>query len=178
MTSPTSSNIHVALYGNVAMLRGTCTDCASASIIQDGTWGCCGERAPVPPAILQYQQIAEPSHLRKNGPTTPVKQAIINAQDNRCLYCERGFGTYVPDISNPAKLVRLKVCWDHLVPFAYRQDNSDQNFVAACQQCNAMKHSRMFQTVEEARIYLTGELRRRYERPSAGKRLPVSVRGG
>ena len=49
---------------------------------------------------------------------------------------------------------KLKVHWDHKIPYSYAQDNRDINFVASCSVCNLMKHDRMFETLDEAREYL------------------------
>lgn len=51
-------------------------------------------------------------------------------------------------------MVVLQVNWDHKVPFAYSQNNGNQNFVAACQICNRLKSRIMFNSLEEARVYL------------------------
>ncbi len=59
------------------------------------------------------------------------------------------------------KLVILKVCWDHRIPFAYSQDNRALNFVAACQICNGIKSSLMFERLEDARGYIYRRLQKK-----------------
>jgi 5-methylcytosine-specific restriction endonuclease McrA len=52
----------------------------------------------------------------------------------------------------------LSPVWDHLVPYVYGYDNSDDNFVAACQICNNIKSSKLFSSLEEAREYINARL--------------------
>jgi len=51
-------------------------------------------------------------------------------------------------------VVSLRINFDHVVPFAYSQNNYRHNFVAACHICNSIKSSMMFNTLDEARAYI------------------------
>lgn len=53
-------------------------------------------------------------------------------------------------------MIGLKLQWDHVDPWVYSLNNKDQNFVAACQICNGIKSSMIFNSVEEARVYIQG----------------------
>lgn len=94
--------------------------------------------------------MSEASIVRRQ-PTEEEKREILAAQGNRCMYCERSFGS---PVIRKGRLVWLRVTWDHLVPFSYGQNNYRYNFVAACQICNGLKGSMMFATIEEARTYI------------------------
>ena len=100
----------------------------------------------------------EPEQQRKT-PAKKVQEELLQKQDGRCLYCSRMFGTYVPDLKNPVHLVRLKIHWDHMVPYSYQQNNSGTNFAACCHQCNLLKGALVFPSIEEASVYLTAEIK-------------------
>lgn len=44
--------------------------------------------------------------------------------------------------------------WEHLSPYSRSFNNGDDNFVAACQECNAIKYDNVFQTLDEAAKYV------------------------
>lgn len=91
--------------------------------------------------------------VRRKRPGRKYITQMLEAQDNRCFYCDIPFGT---SYKHPRlnKYVKTTVCCDHLVPFAYTQNNNEMNFVCACGVCNGIKSALMFQTVEEARSYV------------------------
>lgn len=114
----------------------------------DGHLACCGE--PVEETPRKAKHMSEPVFQRK-GPSVAGRKSILAKQGNCCLYCERPFGSSVFYKGKPRKVVLV---WDHLVPFAYAADNKDSNFVAACSLCNGFKSDKVFQTLEEARVYV------------------------
>jgi hypothetical protein len=144
---------HIALYGNVRMNRGYCSICETNAFVIDGKLQCCDKRYEHVPK--SYVRICEPENVRRQ-PSEAAKRYILNEQEHCCIYCSRSFGNYTPKIAfqKSSKQYLLKAQWDHLVPFSYNQDNRAENFVAACQLCNAWKSALMFQSLDEARIYL------------------------
>lgn len=78
----------------------------------------------------------------------------IKEQDGKCYYCERPFGML---LYRGIRKKRLEVHWDHYVPFAFSQDNSIPNFVAACDVCNRMKSSKLYASLWEAKIDLAAK---------------------
>ena len=95
---------------------------------------------------------------KRRPPPLWARRLQLAKQENRCFYCDWEFGSWVAKRSRP---VRLRVVWDHWVPYAYLQANPALNFVAACQLCNGLKRSDMFESVEEARRII-GKRRDRY----------------
>ena len=70
----------------------------------------------------------------KRGKPSPTIQArLIQEQTGRCAYCN-------------ASLVDLKIEWDHFEPFAFTNDNSQDNWVASCQKCNRKKKDHVFRS--------------------------------
>jgi hypothetical protein len=84
-------------------------------------------------------------------PNKTCKASILKAQDNRCFYCGSTFGEF---FMHKRKLMCALVTWDHLLPFAYSQDNSPSNFVAACRECNHIKYSLVFDSTQNAIRYV------------------------
>lgn len=141
----------MALYGNVKMLRTWCKDCRSWCFIIDKKLQCCNK--PTDETPERYRRMCEPSQ-RRTKPSPQAQKALLETQDHKCLYCERPFGirAYYKN-----RLRNLKLEWDHLVPYSYQQDNADLNFAAVCHICNAIKGAMMFQTIEQARLYVQHE---------------------
>lgn len=139
---------YVGLYGNVHLMKGWCENCRDFSFIIDGVLECCEVNITADPK--RYKRETHPEQRRKPL-SKKRKQDQIDVQENKCFYCNRSFGTTVFRKNKP---VRLRVHYDHLVPYAYTQDNTKENFVAACHVCNVIKSSLVFQTVEEAQIYI------------------------
>jgi 5-methylcytosine-specific restriction endonuclease McrA len=123
-------------------------DCQDYSFVIDGQLACCGTPVAVLPE--KYKRESEPEQHRKTPPLKE-RQRQLEQQDYRCFYCERAFDSHA---IRKSKLIRLHVVWDHMIPFAYGQDNSNRNFVAACQICNSIKSDYCFQTVDEAKIHI------------------------
>lgn len=140
---------HVALYGRIRMLRSWCDSCDSWAFVQGGKMACCGEPHVGDPARFRRMSESPP----RSVPSREDQRLILAIQENRCFYCQRLFGSVVY-IKNRRRV--LSVNWDHMVPWSYSGDNSPKNFVAACRLCNSWKGSIMFQSVDEARVYLNG----------------------
>ena len=135
----------LALYGNVAIPRFWCAACRRDALVLRGVLQCCD--TPVTQAPTIVKRMAEPEFRRRTP--APVEQvAILTAQDNRCLYCLLPFGMRV---YRGTRATRLRLEWDHVVPFAYAQDNHARNVVAACHVCNGIKGDHMWPTLDDAR---------------------------
>lgn len=153
---------HVACYGTVKILSDVCPECERTAFILDGRFACCGIVAggSLPEA---YKRKCEASNPRAQ-PSAQAKKEIMAAQEGRCFYCELEIGTHVLRVINKKgtiKRIKLMLHWDHLVPYAWMNANEDHNFVAACHVCNLIKGSMMFQTVEEARVYVCTQRERK-----------------
>lgn len=147
---------HTALYGNLGIKRGYCGACDGFSFVLGGLLQCC-EGAFEEPAQGFKQEC--PPRGKRAVPPKDDQEAQLCAQDDRCFYCFSPFGSWV---SKPAaRMVRLRPCWDHLVPYAYSQNNHPYNFVAACQLCNGVKSSKMFDTIQEAVEYVAAGWQRK-----------------
>jgi 5-methylcytosine-specific restriction endonuclease McrA len=91
-------------------------------------------------------------------PTKRMKEALIEKQHNRCLYCDHAIGTA---IERRGKAVILRPQYDHFVPYAYSRRNPRDNWVLACHVCNGIKSCRMFSTVADAQRLIRDERARK-----------------
>ena len=129
-------NIIARQYGGIIIERGLCTVCNDPCIICfDDTSSCCN--APVKRfskgIVVKETQAA----LRRKKPSPELREKILSAQDNKCFWCGRSFGSY---ILSPKDIVSvLKPVWDHYTPYSYSGDNT--HFVASCSRCNFHKSS-------------------------------------
>ena len=123
------------------------------SFVLGGEVACCG----VPPrdAPELYKRESNPA-FRRRSPPLSKRRAQLEEQEGRCFYCEQ---TLSESVFRNGRAIKLKIEWDHQVPFSYTQNNSENNFVAACHVCNRIKSDRVFQTVEAARVFIETERR-------------------
>lgn len=151
----TAMHVHLALYGNIAIPRAYCSKCKIFALVRQEKLQCCDALFVEQPT--RWKQIVAPAEIRRLPPLN-ARKTQLERQENRCLYCEREFGTYV---FRNVRAIRLRTTWDHVVPFAYSQNNNDTNFVAACQICNGIKADHVFQDLDAARLYVTDKRRQR-----------------
>lgn len=139
---------HFALYGNVKLIRAHCIACDSVALVVDGMFACCDK--PFDGVPTEVKRMVSPEARRK-GPSKKSRKDKLAEQEDRCFYCSRTFGSFA--LVN-GELKKLRVAWDHMLPFAYNANNTDSNFAAACHVCNAWKSDHIFTTLEEAQTYL------------------------
>jgi hypothetical protein len=139
---------HLAVYGNVPMVRAHCYRCKRFSLVVDDELLCCGRLIEVEP--LKIERISQPE-ARRRKPNAAQRQKILEAQNYCCLYCDVSLDGYV---FYRKQVRKIKITWDHMTPYAYSRDNHHENFAATCQFCNAWKSSLIFKTVEEVRAYV------------------------
>lgn len=156
--------VHSAMYGNIAMKRAYCSSCRTYAFVRDGKMACCGEVLEGA-EIKGCKRMSEPPNVR-DRPSRKEQKRILSDQHHRCFYCSRWFGT---EIWRKARRSNLRVHWDHVIPWVYSLDNRNQNFVAACHVCNMLKGAKMFNSIEEARIYLNA----RWEEKGFTTKAPV-----
>lgn len=119
------------------------------AFVIDDRLACCGLafKQEIPRRIKREIE-AEPKRRR---PAKSDQDLQMLKQEGKCFYCHLSLGSYVLRNGNP---VRLRLNWDHQVPYSYSQNNQGSNFVASCHVCNGIKSAFVFKTEEEARIYV------------------------
>lgn len=144
---------HLAIYGNIRVTRGYCSNCETYAFVSDGKLRCCERQYGEEPK--SQKRMSQAPWLRQR-PSAKMQQSILNEQDYRCLYCFRRFGSVV---YRNGKTVKLRIHWDHQVPWSYGQNNQPSNFAAACHVCNGIKWAHIFKSIEEIRIYVEAKWR-------------------
>ena len=141
--------MRLALYGNISLPRGRCPACRRTVLIVNGHLACCD--APVSAVeILKSQRMSHPAEQR-----VPISRAeakrILEEQSNSCLYCQRAFGS---KFLRRGQMVRLRLEWDHMVPWCHSMNNRASNYAAACHVCNQTKGDKCFATVDEVSAWV------------------------
>lgn len=89
---------------------------------------------------------------KRKIPSKATQNKILALQKNCCIYCNEKFK--ITKYIRNGKIKVLKLVWDHFIPFAYSANNYPHNFVAACNVCNSLKSSKMFETLDDAKQYI------------------------
>jgi len=139
---PPGHESHMAIYGNITLFRRWCCSCHGFSLVVDSELLCCGEEVEID--AERFYRLSNPQNKRRIPPKH-LQKVILAEQGHVCLYCERSFGT---SVYRRGRRVKLKLNWDHKVPFSWSQNNGMLNFAAACQLCNRMKGDKVFYTLE------------------------------
>jgi len=136
-------------YGKVIMFRTNCPKCEE-TLFQpnlDFTCGVCAHRFQ---GEIESLRIEVTSASRRT-PSPKLKQQILDRQGYKCYWCDRKFETIYFRYNS---IRRLLPNWDHVIPYSYSYSNADENFVAACSICNSFKGSKVFENINECKIYL------------------------
>ena len=149
---------HLALYGNVALKRAYCEVCQTNAFVIGGKLQCCDRPYDTKPEVIRRESQPAPKRRR---PGLTEQRAILEAQDYSCIYCQQRFDSIRYRGKKPFK---LRIHWDHSVPFAHTMNNRVENFVAACHVCNPLKSDKIFDSLDDARVYLhTARLGKGYD---------------
>lgn len=138
----------LALYGTVAIERGYCSHCQTHAFIRAGKFACCD--APTEQEPTRFQRIVSPEPSKRR-PKRADQERILTEQEHACIYCGAIFGDMGTRNGYP---VKIKLNWDHQIPWAYSQNNRGDNFVAACHVCNGLKADHIFRDLDDARAHL------------------------
>ncbi len=158
------TNTHIAYYGNTPIVKTICPNCKRESFVIDGVLACCGIESDLKPEFTKRASVsAQPRTL----PSLDSQRKILAKQRNRCIYCDVVFGS---KIVRRNKKVTACLVWDHFIPYAYSQNNSDSNFLASCQICNGIKSSQFFDSINEAKSYI---MKRRKEKGYENNPMPI-----
>ena len=104
---------HLALYGNVQIVRAYCYKCGRHALVVDEHLQCCDRRIETTPA--KTRRMSQPEQKRRRLKQNE-KDYILNAQEHKCLYCDASFDGYV---EYHGELRKVKITWDHMAPYTY-----------------------------------------------------------
>lgn len=154
----TKKRLVKSLYGKIALYRAKCNKCKTMAIVIDGKLQCCD--SPIEAAETCINKRMTETQAEREHISIKIKREVLKQQENKCIYCERVFGeSYWDDLETRYKV--LKPVYDHFLPVAYAQDNKIYNIVAACNECNSIKSSHVYNNMEEARVDIMNKRQRR-----------------
>lgn len=142
---------HYAQYGSIIMPRIWCVICKCNTLISAKKKLCCGQIVKKDQRAFKIKKICD-NFQRRKGLSASKKKEILDKQKNRCFYCDLLFNTMY---YHNKKFLFLRIHFDHFIPFAYLQNDGKDNFVAACNICNGIKGSLMFESKEDIIAYVT-----------------------
>ena len=90
---------------------------------------------------------------KRKSPPAKVRKEILANQDHKCAWCGRPFGASYWD-GKRQKYAELRIHWDHILPYSVTEDNSQENFTAACSVCNGIKSSKVFSNPRDLAVYI------------------------
>lgn len=138
------------IYGDIILYETICPGCGEQILSGDEEISCdlCGTKYKI--THIEQTEIIVSSTGRKSIPVN-IRKKLLVEQDNHCFWCGRLFGiTY----ERKHKIYTLKPCGDHKIPFSWIQRNPDNNWVLACNLCNAYKHNKMYDDEKQMKDYL------------------------
>ena len=139
------------LYGNIALFRIYCKSCRQMSFVIDGILQCCEVPLKKPESYIAKRE-SETEHKRKVIPQA-IRDAVLSSQHGRCIYCDCDLMKPKWD-AEKVKYIKHQIHFDHLIPWSHNGCNQLKNIVAACSECNMIKSSLIFDSLEEAQIYI------------------------
>lgn len=142
----------VSMYGSTRLITKYCNDCDMYAFVIDNILQCCNK--VLVEVIPTYTKREVTGPYNRTRPNKETRLELLELYDNRCVYCSREFGSFV---TVGKREIEVYLNWDHAVPFSYSNDNTSGNFLPACHRCNSWKSNLMFQTIEEAQVYLVGK---------------------
>jgi len=137
------------VYGNIVLYEIKCKLCKEKNLVGD-PYGCCPScNKPFKEEKINKTEIIVGS--KRMRPKKATKKRIKDEQDGHCYWCGRLFGE-IYEKNN--KIMRLRINYDHKIPFSFCKSNHEDNFVGACNVCNTFKSSMVFDDEKICRDYL------------------------
>ena len=140
---------YISQYGNTQIPRAKCPICNTFSFVIDNIIQCCDVSLKDSLTIegIKIECLSTDSR----NLSRKAKDYILKLQDNRCIYCNTPFGFIR---YRNGKKIKLRIEFDHFVPYNYARNSDTTNIVAACHVCNRLKSYKIFDTIEECQVYL------------------------
>ena len=135
-------------YGNVQIPRIYCSRCKTWAMVLEGIRQCCEYETEV--EIVKVKRMVNPEAVRRRPPLKDRTRLLAEYQQG-CAYCERKFGDWT---RYHGEWKKVWLAWDHQIPFVHSQNNATSNYLPSCRTCNNWKYSKMFQTLEEVKVYV------------------------
>jgi len=136
------------IVGKVILFRMECPQCGEMNLSGEKIF-CC-------PCGYKYELDKNSStrilcKSRRKKPSRKIQLRLIVRQQNKCFWCGRIFGIWY---SKGRLFSQLKIHFDHMIAYNYLQSNPDENWVASCNICNFIKSDKIFESIEDGKLYL------------------------
>ncbi len=138
------------IYGKTHIESITCPACGIDCFLISGVTSCCEAQPP----FEDYDAIkfeTDKIGAKRKRPSKRDQERILSDQGNSCFYCDISFERSI--VIRRGKVVANEIHWDHIIPFVFNGNND--GFVAACALCNLRKSDRIFNTLQDAKTYLS-----------------------
>jgi len=147
--------IHKVFYGSTVLLKTYCKNCKQDSFIIDGKLQCCNALLEdiYDKEVRKRESLGR--HLR-NIVSLNIKKEILKLQEDRCIYCDKGLYSHVWS-EKKCKYIKIRIHFDHFVPWVYSQDSHKDNIYASCHICNLLKSDFHFHDLVSAREYINAK---------------------
>jgi len=96
---------------------------------------------------------------REDYPIAKIKQELLEEEGNICQYCGYEFGT--PYSRNGRFRGYLKPTLDHTIPFSFTMTTKKEESVLACQVCNMLKGSKIFNNFADMIFFILKQWNRK-----------------
>ena len=126
------------------MLKLFCKNCGREAFVIDRSMACCGKHINLEEVTRAKRKRESLSKDRRGRPSRSLQKEILKHQCYQCVYCGANLRG------------KKRVEYDHFIPFSYAE-NSENNFVASCKDCNMIKSSMLFDSIIEAQVYIQAE---------------------
>lgn len=136
------------LYGKITLHSEFCEKCQSESFIINGKFRCCGSICEKEPTA--WKRMSATARRRPHW-TVGLKEKLIDEQSQNCFWC--GISFFRQEFRNGFPAVKT-IHIEHIEPFVFSADDSENNIVASCSICNQLKHDLMFKDIYECREYI------------------------
>lgn len=137
------------IAGKAILYRKRCVSCGDYYLTANPKEDCpCGRKNGG--TVSRVRKLCNVKHTRRY-PKWLIKTKA-EEQAYRCFWCDQSFGN---SILRRNRLIILRPVGDHVEPYSYSYNSIWKNCVASCQICNAFKSSKMFDSNEDCKSYLT-----------------------
>lgn len=136
------------MFGSVKTIQVECPDCKTWQF--EGKFCDCGR------SLNEQLTEKERPEIRVDEPTwrdrikRNVLQSVFERDEYTCQYC--GIWCYDSYVNDPKALTV-----DHMLPVSVGGGNRIDNLVTCCRDCNLVKGSKLFNSFDSAREYITNE---------------------
>lgn len=144
------------MCGGIDLYRAMCPTCQDFNLSANSNFICttCNAEYTYGLRVDSVRMVSSVSRRRQFG--SGLVRKIAKQQNNKCYWCGREFDTH---IIKHDKIVTLTIHIDHIIPFAYSQNNTNENFVASCNICNLFKGDKVFDNNDDCVNFLTDRWR-------------------